>query len=184
LRIDALVEAFCHRLAPTTPTMKTMDAPSLPGTRGRLEHGIEALLPPARQRPIPPVPLALPALVPLRSRPSVTPFVLDMAHLDASGRFTSRPATSALRWLPGQPLEMTVTDEAVIFTPATDGTAEVGSRSEIAVPAPAKVTAGLDRTRQVALVAVPDQAMLIVHPPALLAALLAEHYASGAGDGS
>jgi hypothetical protein len=165
--------------------MKTMDAPSLPGTRGRLEHGIEALLPPARQRPVPPVPLALPTLVPLRSRPSVTPFVLDMAHLDASGRFNSRPATSALRWLPGQPLEMTVTDEAVIFTAAaTDGTAVVGSRGEIAVPAPAKVTAGLDQTQQVALVAVPDQAMLIVHPPALLAALLAAHYASGAGDGS
>jgi hypothetical protein len=106
-----------------------------------------------------------------------------MAHLDASGRFNSRPATSALRRLPGQPLAMTVTDQAVIFTATTDGTAVVGSRSEIAVPAPAKVTAGLDQTRQVVLVAVPAQAMLIAHPPALLAALLAEHYASGAGYG-
>jgi hypothetical protein len=107
-----------------------------------------------------------------------------MALLDASGRFTSRPATSALHWLSGEPLAMTVTDEAVIFTASRDGRAVVGSRREIAVPAPARATAGLDRTRQVALVAVPAQAMLLVHPPALLAALLAEHYASGAGDGS
>jgi hypothetical protein len=163
--------------------MKSMGEPGLPGTRGRLEHGIEALLPPARQRPTPPTPLALPTLVPPRSRP-ITRFVLDIAFLDASGRFTSRPATSALRWLPGQPLAMTVTDEAVIFTAAPDGTAVVGSRREIAVPAPARVTAGLDQSRQVTLVAVPAQAMLLVHPPALLAALLAEHYASGTRDGS
>jgi hypothetical protein len=107
-----------------------------------------------------------------------------MALLDASGRFNSRPATSALRWLRGQPLEMAVIGEAVIFTAAPDGTAVVGSRREIAVPAPAKVTAALDQTRQVALVAVPEQAMLIVHPPALLAALLAARYASGVRDGS
>jgi hypothetical protein len=164
--------------------MKSMGEPGPAGTRGRLEHGIEALLPPARQRPTPPTSVALPTLVPTRSRRPVTRFVLDMAFLDASGRFTSRPATSALRWLSGQPLAMTVTDEAVIFTAAADGTAVVGSRTEIAVPAPARVTAGLDRTRQVALVAVPAQRMLLVHPPALLAALLAAHYASGTRDDS
>ena len=164
--------------------MKSMAEPGPPGTRGRLERGIEALLPPARQRPNPPTPVVLPTLIPIRSRRPVTRFVLDMAFLDASGRFTSRPATSALHWLPGQPLAMTVAAEAVIFTAAPDGTAVVGSRREIAVPAPARVTAALDQSRQVALVAVAAQAMLLVHPPALLAALLAAHYASGTRDGS
>lgn len=40
--------------------MNVMGEPGLPGTRGRLEHGIEALLPPARQRPTPPTPVGLP----------------------------------------------------------------------------------------------------------------------------
>lgn len=108
--------------------------------------------------------------------------MLDVAHLDASGRFTSRPVMCALGWQPGQQVEMSMTDQAVLFTAVGTGRLKVGRRGELAVPAPARVMAGLDRSRQVVLLAMPSRAMLIMHPPALVAGLLADHYAQQPGD--
>ena len=108
--------------------------------------------------------------------------MLDVARLDPSGRFTSRTVILALGWQPGQPVEISVIDRAVVFTAAAPGRLAVGGRGELAVPAPARVMAGMDRSRQVVLVAVPGHAALLVHPPALVAGLLAAYYARQPGD--
>ncbi|MFC4063496.1 hypothetical protein [Actinoplanes subglobosus] len=148
--------------------------------RGRLEHTIEALVPPARCRTTPPVPFALPALGPPRAQLPVSPLVMDTARLDASGRFTSRTTMAVLRWQPGQPVAMTVAGAAVAFTAAADGS-RVGTRGELAIPAAALTMAGIDHKGQIAIVAVPAQATLIVHPITLVVRLLAEHYAQSPG---
>jgi hypothetical protein len=85
----------------------------------------------------------------------------------------------ALGWLSRRRVDMSVSDHAVTFTAAESGRLAVGQRGELAVAASARVSAGLDRDAQVVLVAVPSRAMLVVHPPALVASLLAGHYAAG-----
>ncbi len=68
------------------------------------------------------------------------------------------------------------------FTAVSAGQFAVGTRGEIAVPAPARTSAGLHRDTRVAIVAVPRRQVLIVHPPALLTGLLAAHYLATGAD--
>lgn len=144
---------------------------------GRLEHAVEALIPPVRRRAGPPEPLVVPPLPPPATPGMAEALVLDVARLDASGRFTSRVLMGALRWRPGQRLELIATDHGAVFTPAADGRQAVGRRGELAVPVSARVSAGLDHEAQVLLVAAPGRAMLLVHSIALVARLLTAHYA-------
>lgn len=53
----------------------------------------------------------------------------------------------------------------------------VGSRGELAIPAPARTMAALDHNRSVVPLALPARATLIVHPPHLVTALLAAYHA-------
>jgi hypothetical protein len=52
----------------------------------------------------------------------------------------------------------------------------VGSRGELTLPASARMLAGLNVQARIVLIAVPTEGLLIVHPPALIAQLLAAHY--------
>lgn len=161
--------------------MKGMGRFSPLAAGGRLEHAIGALIPPVLPRSAPPAPVVVPVLAATRAR-RPEPFVLDMARLDASGRFTCRPLLRALDWLPDQPLHVTANADSVLFTASAHGRSRVGRRGDLAIPAPARAMAGLDQQPQVVLVAVLDQAMLIVHPATLVARLLADHYCLDAGD--
>ncbi|MEV7630261.1 hypothetical protein [Actinoplanes sp. NPDC089786] len=147
---------------------------------GRLDEPIAALIPPALPRSLP-APLDIAALTP-PPRPH-PPLQLDIARLDASGRFTSRPLLRALGWSPADALVLHVGDDAVVLTPDGSGTVIVGSRGEIAIPAPVRTMAGLDRDPTVALVAAIDRDTLTVHPVALLARLLTAHYHRPPGGG-
>ena len=112
-----------------------------------------ALIPPTLPRPAPPVPLPMPSL----ARPSPDAhaqlFLLDMARLDASGRFVCRPLLRALNWAPGQRVDLTALDDAVLFTANPAGRTAVGQRGELAIPSSTRVTAGLEQETQVLLVA-------------------------------
>ena len=152
-----------------------MGSPTEPAA-ARPEQLIGALVPPATRRSAPPVPLAVPAL-PGPSLPADAEselFLIDVARLDASGRFCSRPLLAALAWPPGRRVELRVSVDAVMFGSCEAGGQVVGSRGELTLPVSARLLAGLHAS--VVLVAVPTQGLLIVHPPALIAHLLAAHY--------
>jgi hypothetical protein len=147
-------------------------------TAGRPEQLIGALVPPSTRRSAPPVPLEVPALphLSLPAEACSEASLLDVARLDSSGRFCSRPLLAALTWAPGQRVDLRVGVDTVVICSRTDGRQVVGSRGELALPVSARMLAGLATEAQVVLVAVPTRALLIVHPPALVARLLAEHY--------
>jgi hypothetical protein len=145
---------------------------------GRPEQLVGALVPPSTRRCAPPIPLEVPALPHLSSPADIGsgPFLLDVARLDASGRFCSRSLLPALAWTPGHRIDLRVGADAVVIGSCAAGGQQVGSRGELTLPNSARMLAGLDAQPRVVLVAVPTKDLLIAHPPVLIARLLAEHY--------
>jgi bifunctional DNA-binding transcriptional regulator/antitoxin component of YhaV-PrlF toxin-antitoxin module len=157
--------------------MNGMD-PSREPVTGRPEQLIGVLVPPSIRRSTPPVPLGLPALPQLSVRAGTgsEPFLLDVARLDASGRFCSRSSLAALAWTPGHRVDLRVGADVVVIGSCAAGRQAVGSRGELTLPVSVRTLAGLDIQARVVLVAMPTQDLLIVHPPPLIARLLAEHH--------
>jgi hypothetical protein len=161
--------------------MTGVGRPRPPRLAGRLEQAIGALIPPDRCRSTPPVTLPVAALPSVRP-PTAAGFVLDIARMDASGRFTCAALLRELGWLPGRPVALTTLPDAVVVS-ADDRQAAttVGKRGELALPAASRASTGLHHDARIVLVAVPARDLLIVHPPTLLAGLLAAHYAAAGG---
>ncbi|MEU7905657.1 hypothetical protein [Actinoplanes sp. NPDC049118] len=151
---------------------------SVVSSAGRTEQMIGALIPPVtrRRRPSPPL------IVPELPRPALPAddgresLLLDMAHLDGSGRFSARALLRALGWAPGRRIDLAVVDEALVIGSSPTGRHTVGARGDIAVPGSARALLGLDTDHGVVLVAAPKCGVLVVHPHAQVAQLLAEHY--------
>jgi hypothetical protein len=103
--------------------------------------------------------------------------LLDMARLDASGRFSARRLLRALAWPPGHRVDAVVDGDAVVFAGSRTGRQAVGSRGELAVPAAARALAGIADDGHVVLAAVLERGVLVVHARAVVTRLLLEHYA-------
>jgi hypothetical protein len=147
-------------------------------TAARPEQLIEALVPPVRRRSAPPVPVEIPVLPKLGVPDDIRSelYLLDVVRLDASGRFCSRSLLAALAWSSGHRVGLRVGVDAVVIGSCATGRHAVGSRGELTLPVSARVLAGLDMAARVVLVAVPARDLLIAHPPALVARLLAAHH--------
>ncbi|MEU8819365.1 hypothetical protein [Actinoplanes sp. NPDC048796] len=157
--------------------MDAMGSPAGP-PGDRSEQLIGALIPPALQRPPPAAPL-IPALPPGLALPigaDATSVLLDMARLDASGRFSARRLLRALDWPPGHRVDAVVIGDAVVVTSSATGRQSVGSRGELAVPAAARALAGIGDDGQVVLAALLDHGVLVAHAQAVVTRLLLEHY--------
>ncbi|GIJ64403.1 hypothetical protein Vau01_119190 [Virgisporangium aurantiacum] len=144
----------------------------------RPEQLIGALIPPATRRFAPLAPLDLPVL-PRLDLPADAPFesfLLDVARLDASGRFSARSLLTTLAWSPGHRVDLRVGTDVVVISSCVDGRQAVGGRGELTLPVSARALAGLDREGWIVLVAIPARGALIVHPPALIARLLTDYY--------
>ena len=157
--------------------MNGMD-PSAEPVAARPERLIGALVPPSTRRSAPALPLEVPALprLELPADARAEPLLLDVARMDASGRFCSRALLTALAWAPGHRVDLRIGVEAVVIGTCGAGRQAVGSRGELTLPMSARTLAGLDADAHVVLVAVPGRELLIVHPPTLIARLLTEHY--------
>jgi hypothetical protein len=166
--------------------MSGVGAPTGPDA-DRPEQLIGALIPPATRR-VPPAAPFVPALPPGLEAPAdagAEAFLLDMARLDVSGRFSARRLLRALDWPPGHRVDAAVTGDAVVFAGSATGRHSVGSRGELAVPAAARALAAIG-DGHVVLAAVLDHDVLVVHAQVVVARLLAAHYADRAearGDG-
>jgi hypothetical protein len=79
--------------------------------------------------------------------------LLDTARLDGSDRISARPLLAELDWPPGRRVQVTVVDDAVLIHAIPTGPHRIGSRGDLAVPAPARELTGLHPGDLVVLVA-------------------------------
>ena len=151
---------------------------SVVSSAGRTEQMIGALIPPVTRRRRPSPPLIVPELprLGLPAEDGRASLLLDMANLDGSGRFSARGLLRALGWMPGRRIDLAVVEEALVIGSSPTGQHTVGARGEIAVPGSARALLGLESDHRVVLVAAPERGVLVVHPHAQVAQLLAEHY--------
>jgi bifunctional DNA-binding transcriptional regulator/antitoxin component of YhaV-PrlF toxin-antitoxin module len=137
------------------------------------EHLIGVLLPPTLpQDPPSPAPLAT---LPIATRPSGTGNVLfDVARLDSSGRLSTRAVVRALGWRAGQRLDVVAVGGRMVVTASATGRHTVTGRGEVSVPAATRALSGIGPDESVLLTADTTRGLLVVHPAASMARLLAD----------
>jgi hypothetical protein len=166
-------------------------AASMPGVtpRRRLrlrrdEQLIKALIPAQPERGLPPTPAPLPMLPPLGLPAGTEPadLVVETARLDRSGRLTAGPLLRVLGWGPGHRVDIAATDGVLVVRTAPAGLHVIGDRGELGLPAAARRMCGITSGPAVLLAAVLPHDVLVVHPAHLVTGLLADWYASRAGE--
>jgi hypothetical protein len=99
--------------------------------------------------------------------------LLDVARLDRSGRLSARALLRALAWTASHRVDIDVCDAAIVVTASATGRHAVDRRGDLALPAAARHLCGIDTDQPVVLVAYPAAGLLVVHPVATVARLLA-----------
>jgi hypothetical protein len=102
--------------------------------------------------------------------------LLDTAGLAGSGRISTRGLLAEIGWPPGHRVRVTVVDGAVPIDPTPTGAHRVGSRGDLAVPAPARELTRLHPRDLVVLVASRLHQLLVVHPAVVVTRLLVDLY--------
>lgn len=98
--------------------------------------------------------------------------------LDRYGRVADRAALQALGWSPGQSLGLTVTAGSVLAVSCPESRVRVGNDGHLRLPVGVRRACRLVTGDRVLLVADPVRAHLLLHPPAVLTALLEPHHAA------
>lgn len=104
--------------------------------------------------------------------------VYGMGRVDASGRVAERAVIGALGWQPGDRLAMSLIHGSVLVRPDAAGVFVLSGRPYVVLPAAVRLRCGVRVGDQVLLAARPDRGVLLVHPLAVLEAMLAEHHAA------
>ena len=145
---------------------------------GTHEQLIAALLPDAT------APLSTPQPAPMPSLPAPSPLrvdsldtlLLSTARLDRSGRVHERILLRALGWEPGHELALDTIDDLIVIRSPPGGGHRVDDRCALALPAAARRLSGITIESPVVLVAAVHEQVLLVHPSAAVARLLAAHH--------
>jgi hypothetical protein len=142
------------------------------------EQLIGALLPDVHAEPPPHSPAPLPTLpAPTPPTSSVDGLLVGMARIDRSGRLCERRLLHALGWMPGQQLTLDVVHGLIIVHAASTGPHVLDHRGALHLPAAARRICGIDAGPPVVLAALLPEQTLVIHPAAVVARLLAAHYA-------
>jgi bifunctional DNA-binding transcriptional regulator/antitoxin component of YhaV-PrlF toxin-antitoxin module len=123
-------------------------------------------------------PLPLPLLPALRSVDAAgsAGLVVATARMDRSGRLCERILLRALGWEPGQHLEIDTMHGMIIIAATPDGPHTVDPRGGLGLPASLRRLCGIEPGPPLILAAAIQAQVLIVHPAATMATLLAAHY--------
>jgi len=113
--------------------------------------------------------LALPAVGPDR-------LLVSTARLDSSGRLHERILLHALGWEPGRHLELDIAHGLIVVASALAGRHIIDNRGTLALPAAARRMCGIESGPPVVLTAAVHEQVLVIHPAAVVARLLAAHY--------
>lgn len=98
--------------------------------------------------------------------------------LDRYGRVADRAVLRALAWGPGHALVLAVVAGSVLAVPCPNATVRVGNDGHLRLPAGVRRACHLVAGDRVLLVADPRAGRLLLHPPAVLEALLEAHHAA------
>lgn len=149
-----------------------------PTTQPLRERLIAALIPDAVERQDLAAPAPLPMLPALRrvEQAGSTALLVVTARMDRSGRVHERILLRALGWEPGQRLEMDTLHGLIVVAPASTGPHVVDARGAFGLPASLRHLCGIEPGSPLVLAAVADAQVLVVHPGAIVADLLAAHY--------
>jgi len=153
-----------------TPAAGDPSRPSRP--RERL---IDALLPATAERRPPSA--RLPRLPAPRLPASVGPeLLIECARIDHAGRVHARAVMRALGWVPGQRLALDTVGELIVIAPDEVGWYRIDARCGVTLPAAARRMCGIKPGPPLVLAAAVAEQLLVVHPAATVARLLAGHY--------
>src|SRR5690242_9548014 len=136
------------------------------GGRPAAQEIIKALALPAPGAALGPA-RALP-LIRLQRLPRETSMLYGIGRVDASGRVVNREILEALRWRPGDGLEVVLNPSAIVVRACPDGPLRVPRRPCIVVPGPARTLHGIEPGDHVLLAAAPEYGVVIVHTMSVL----------------
>jgi hypothetical protein len=141
-----------------------IDPVALPVTRVQ-----DGRSPSASRRPLP-----LPTVPPPRTGAAV----YGLAAVDCRGRVANRTVFGALGWMAGMPLGISFTRGVLVVSTDPCGVFGMTRQGHLRLPAPVRQCCSLGSGDRVLLTAYPDRGVLLVHPPTVLDALLAEAHAT------
>lgn len=133
---------------------------------------------PATSQPLRPLPLT-----DLDRLPRDTSLLYGMGRVDTSGRVANGDIVQALRWRPGDKLEMILSQGAIVIRVSPDGLFSVPRRPRIIIPARARRGCAIGPGDHVLLAAAPDYGIVIVYPLPVVDEMIARyHSASSAAE--
>jgi bifunctional DNA-binding transcriptional regulator/antitoxin component of YhaV-PrlF toxin-antitoxin module len=121
-------------------------------------------------------PLRPPPLTNLHPLPHDTSLLYGMGRIDASGRVANGDIVEALRWRPGDKLEMILSQGAIVIRASHDGLFSVPRRPRIIIPAGARRGCEIMPGDHVLLAAAPDYGILIVYPLPVVDEMIARYH--------
>lgn len=116
--------------------------------------------------------------------------VYGMARADTGGRLANRAVIGALAWAPGTALAISITGGLPILTPTAGSTADAAPEATsritdemyLRLPARLRRRCGITAGDRLLLAADPAADRLVIYPPAVLDAALADYRSGLAGD--
>lgn len=109
--------------------------------------------------------------------------LVGMAVPSSCGRVVAQHLLQGLGWTPGRRLNIQPRQGMLIVGSAHDGRHQIGSRSELPLPAPARRMCGIKSGQPVLLAAFVTHDLLVVHPASTVIRLLADLHTRLAGAG-
>jgi hypothetical protein len=120
---------------------------------------------------------ALP-LARLQRLPGETSMLYGIGRVDTSGRVTNREIIQALRWRPGDTLEMVLLPSAIVVRACPDGLLRVPRRPCIVIPGPARKLHRIEPGDHVLIAAAPAYDVVIVHTMSALDDMLTSYHST------
>jgi hypothetical protein len=98
--------------------------------------------------------------------------------IDARGRLADRSPIRALGWRPGQPITITVLQQAIIVTTHTDAAEFITRQGHLRLPARIRHRCHLNPADRLLVAAAPTPGVLVIYTMALLESILQAHHAA------
>jgi bifunctional DNA-binding transcriptional regulator/antitoxin component of YhaV-PrlF toxin-antitoxin module len=165
--------------------LRQVHVPASAASAGRprtTAHAIVAALALPEPCPASPAPARPLPLTSLHRLPRDTSMLYDIGPVDASGRVANREIVKALRWQPGDKLEIILTSGAIVIRASPDGLFCVPQKPRIMIPATARRRHAISAGHRVLLAAAPDFGIVIVYPPSALDKMISRHHSTYPAD--
>ena len=107
-----------------------------------------------------------------------------MGRVDTSGRVANGDIVKALRWRPGDKLEVVLSHGTVVIRTSLDGLFSVPRRPRIIIPARLRRRCAIRPGDDVLLAAAPDYDIVIVYPLSVVDEMIASYHSASSAAGS